>query len=365
MSDFIQLHVLTSYAPANLNRDDTGRPKTALMGGALRLRVSSQSLKRAWRTSDLFESAVGGHLGKRTRLLGKDVYDAMLAQGTDAQRALEWARQIAAAFGSLEVEKQESKKKKAGDEVASEPDVKKLLQIKEIIHVSPAERQSALRLAANCAQRGTGPEPDELKLLSKESTAVDVSMFGRMLASAKEFNVDAAVQVAHAFTVHRAEVEDDYFSAVDDLDDDTGAGHIGERGYGAGLFYLYVCINRSLLQENLHGDKALTDKAIASLLESITKVSPTGMQNSYASRAYATYVLAEKGSQQPRSLSQAFLKPVRGGADQSMLTEAIQALEKQRQNFDAVYGACAEAHQVLNADAGVGSLQSLIDFVQD
>jgi len=364
MSDFIQLHVLTSYAPANLNRDDTGRPKTALMGGALRLRVSSQSLKRAWRTSDLFESAVGGHLGKRTRLLGKDVYDAMLAQGTDAQRALEWARQIAAAFGSLEVEKLESKKKKSGDEVASEPDVKKLLQIKEIIHVSPAERQSALRLAANCAQRGTGPEPDELKLLSKESTAVDVSMFGRMLASANEFNVDAAVQVAHAFTVHRAEVEDDYFSAVDDLDDDTGAGHIGERGYGAGLFYLYVCINRSLLQENLHGDKALADKAIASLLESITKVSPTGMQNSYASRAYAAYVLAEKGSQQPRSLSQAFLKPVRGGADQSMLTEAIQALEKQRQNFDAVYGACAEAHQVLNADAGVGSLQSLIYFVQ-
>jgi CRISPR system Cascade subunit CasC len=364
MSDFIQLHVLTSYAPANLNRDDTGRPKTALMGGALRLRVSSQSLKRAWRTSDLFESAVGGHLGKRTRLLGKDAYDAMLAQGVDAQRALEWARQIAAAFGSLEIDKLEPKKKKAGDENTTEPDVKKLLQIREIIHISPAERQAALQLAANCAQRGTGPQADELKLLSKEGTAVDVSMFGRMLASANEFNVDAAVQVAHAFTVHRAEVEDDYFSAVDDLDNDTGAGHIGERGYGAGLFYLYVCINRSLLQENLHGDQVLTNKAIASLLESITKVSPTGMQNSYASRAYAAYVLAEKGTQQPRSLSQAFLKPVRGAADQSMLTEAIQSLEKQRQNFEVVYGACAEAHQALNTEAGVGSLQSLIDFVQ-
>jgi CRISPR system Cascade subunit CasC len=364
MSDFIQLHVLTNYAPANLNRDDTGRPKTALMGGALRLRVSSQSLKRAWRTSDLFESAVGSHLGKRTRLLGKDVYDALLAQGADPQRALEWSRQIAAAFGSLEVDKLEPKKKKAGDEGTTEPDVKKLLQIKEIIHITPAERQAALQLASTCSQRGTGPEGDELKLLSKEGTAVDVSMFGRMLASANEFNVDAAVQVAHAFTVHRAEVEDDYFSAVDDLDNDSGAAHINERGYGAGLFYLYVCINRSLLQTNLHGDKGLTDKAIASLLESITKVSPTGMQNSYASRAYAAYVLAEKGTQQPRSLSQAFLKPVRCTADQSMLTEAIQSLEKQRQNFDAVYGACAEAHQVLNADAGLGSLQSLIEFVQ-
>lgn len=365
MSDFIQLHVLTNYAPANLNRDDTGRPKTALMGGALRLRVSSQSLKRAWRTSELFESAVGDHLGKRTRLLGKDVYDTMIGQGVDAQKSLDWARQIAAAFGSLEVEKLETKKKKADEEGAPDQSVKKLLQIKEIIHISPAERQAALELAASCAQRGKGPEADELKLLSKDATAVDVSMFGRMLASANEFNVDAAVQVAHAFTVHRAEVEDDYFSAVDDLDDDTGAGHIGERGYGAGLFYLYVCVNRTLLQENLHGDKALTDKAIASLLESITKVSPTGMQNSYASRAYAAYVLAEKGSQQPRSLSQAFLQPIRGGADKSMLTEAIKALENQRLNFEAVYGPCAEAQQVINADAGIGSLQSLINFVQD
>ncbi|OVZ59072.1 type I-E CRISPR-associated protein Cas7/Cse4/CasC [Pigmentiphaga sp. NML080357] len=365
MSDFIQLHILTHYAPANLNRDDTGRPKTALMGGALRLRVSSQSLKRAWRTSDLFEAAVGNHLGKRTRLLGKDVYDAMLAQGLDAPKALEWARQIAAAFGSLEIEKPESKKKKSDGDSAAEQDLKKLLQIKEIVHVSPAERQAALQLAANCVQRGKGPEVDELKLLSKDATAVDVSMFGRMLASASEFNVEAAVQVAHAFTVHRAEVEDDYFSAVDDLDTDTGAGHIGERGYGAGLFYLYVCVNRTLLQKNLQGDKALANRAMASLLEAITKVSPTGMQNSYASRAYAAYVLAEKGTQQPRSLSQAFLRPVRGSDDRSMLTESIASLQKQRENFDKTYGPCSDACLALDTDAGTGSLQALIDFIQD
>lgn len=365
MSDFIQLHVLTHYAPANLNRDDTGRPKTALMGGALRLRVSSQSLKRAWRTSDLFEAAVGDHLGKRTRLIGKDVYDAMLAQGLDARKAQEWARQIATAFGSLEVEKPEAKKKKSDDEGASEQDLKKLLQTKEIVHISPAERQAALQLAADCVQRAKGPEADELKLLSKDAAAVDVSMFGRMLASANEFNVDAAVQVAHAFTVHRAAVEDDYFSAVDDLDNDTGAGHIGERGYGAGLFYLYVCVNRTLLQENLKGDQALANRALASLLETIARVSPTGMQNSYASRAYAAYILAEKGAQQPRSLSQAFLRPVRGGDDQSMLTESIEALTKQRENFDKIYGACADTRLAFDTDAGTGSLQSMIDFIQD
>jgi CRISPR system Cascade subunit CasC len=46
MDKFIQLHILTSFPPANLNRDDLGRPKTAKMGGVDRIRVSSQSLKR-------------------------------------------------------------------------------------------------------------------------------------------------------------------------------------------------------------------------------------------------------------------------------------------------------------------------------
>lgn len=364
MSDFIQLHVLTNYAPANLNRDDTGRPKTALMGGALRLRVSSQSLKRAWRTADLFETAVGGHLGKRTRLLGQDIYSEMLAAGLDQPKALEWARQIAAAFGSLELEKLEDKKKKPEGEPV-DADLKKALQIREIVHVSPAERDAALTLARACAERKKGPEKDELNLLSKDATAVDVAMFGRMLASANSFNVDAAVQVAHAITVHRAEVEDDYFSAVDDLDhDSTGAGHIGERGYGAGLFYLYACVNRSLLKQNLGGDEALTAKALEGLANVLTKVSPTGMQNSYASRAYASYVLAEKGAQQPRSLSQAFLQPVRPQQDQSMLTQSIRALQSQCKKFDDTYGACADSRTELNTDDGTGSLQALVDFIK-
>lgn len=83
MSHFIQLHLLTSYPPANLNRDDLGRPKTALMGGAKRLRVSSQSLKRTWRTSALFEEALAGHVGTRTKRLGKEAYDQLVEKGVD------------------------------------------------------------------------------------------------------------------------------------------------------------------------------------------------------------------------------------------------------------------------------------------
>lgn len=349
MSDFIQLHVLTSHAPSNLNRDDTGRPKTALMGDALRLRISSQSQKRAWRTSDVFEEALGEHLGKRTRMLGKEAYDLIKAAGVEEKKAREWARQMAACFG-----KPKSDKKTEQDED---------LQIEQLAHVSPAEHEAVMSLAKACGDRKSAPEDSELKLLTHDAQAVDIAMFGRMLADVPEFNVEAAVQVAHAITVHRAAVEDDYFSAVDDLNP-RGAGHIGERGYGAGLFYLYVCINRDLLKANLNGNDALTRKALDALLQAITKVSPTGMQNSFASRAYASYVLAEKGSQQPRSLSQAFIKPVKPFGNQSMLTEAIGALVRQRDVFNKVYGACADDHQELNAEAGTGSIQELSAFVQ-
>ena len=127
--------------------------------------------------------------------------------------------------------------------------------------------------------------------------------------------MDASCQVAHAITVHAAEVEDDYFTAVDDLnpgDEDRGAGHIGELGFGAGLFYSYICIDRQQLIENLAGDADLADRGVATLVEAITKTSPKGKQNSFGSRARAVYTLAERGDEQPRSLSVAFMRPVSG-----------------------------------------------------
>jgi CRISPR system Cascade subunit CasC len=169
-----------------------------------------------------------------------------------------------------------------------------------------------------------------------------------MLAAKPEFNVEAAAQVAHAFTVHKAAVEDDYFSAVDDLnrgDEDKGSGHIGEAGFGAGVFYLYICINHDLLLKNLGGDKALADKTLTAMLHAVTKVSPTGKQNSFASRAYAGFVLAEQGEQQPRSLAQAFLAPVRGA---NLLVKAAEDMKKRRDNFEKVYGKCADRDYTLD-----------------
>ena len=355
MSLFAEFHLIQNFAPSNLNRDDTGRPKTALLGDAQRLRISSQSLKRAWRTSEIFEQAVGdGHRGTRTKRLGIELHETLTKAGIADKQAREWARAIAGQFGKLKADKATE----ANDD----------LQIEQLAHVSPDERSAAAALAAECAKRKGAPTDDELKLLRKPREAVDIAMFGRMLADAPAFNVEAAVQVAHAITVHKAAVEDDYFSAVDDLNaglEDKGAGHIGERGYGAGLFYLYLCIDCALLRENLGGDGELAGRALQALLHAVTQVAPTGMQNSFGSRAYASWLLAERGSQQPRSLVQAFLKPVRPWGEHDMLSLAVQALEQRRDNFDKVYGACADARCHFDAEKGEGSLAEVVAFVKE
>lgn len=350
MSTFIQLHLLTSYPPSNLNRDDLGRPKTAIMGGKTRLRVSSQSLKRAWRTSDLFVEALKGHVGTRTKTMGVEIYNALKAKGVSEGNAITWAKQIAEVFG---------KAKKAN---AAKP--LEELEIEQLAHFSPEEKGAIFALADKLAASNTAPSASDLTLLQKNHTAVDIAMFGRMLASSPAFNTEAAVQVAHAVTVHDVAVEDDYFTAVDDLnngDDDLGAAHIGETEFGAGVFYLYLCINRDLLEANL-GGKALAKKSLAALVEAAAKVAPSGKQNSFASRAYSSYILVEKGDQQPRSLSVAFLKPVRG---EDVLGKAITEIENKRANMEKVYGKCAEATKTMNAETGAGSLDEIITFVTE
>jgi len=343
MTTFVQLHLLTSYPPANLNRDDLGRPKTARMGGVERLRVSSQSLKRHWRTSDLFQEATAGHVGVRTKRLGVEVRKKLEEAGVKEKDAQKWAREIADVFGALKKDSEE---------------------IEQLAHIGPEENQAVEELTNTLAQENRSPKKEELSLLRKNPTAVDVALFGRMLAADPAFNVEAACQVAHALTVHPVVIEDDYFTAVDDLnsgEEDRGAAHIGETGFAAGLFYSYVCINRDQLVANLSGNEELADRAIAALAEAAVKVAPTGKQNSFGSRAYASFVLAEKGPQQPRSLSVSFLKPIQGSNQEH---DAIAALKDQAKRFDQAYGACADSRYSLDVSSGEGSFDELLDFLK-
>jgi CRISPR system Cascade subunit CasC len=302
--------------------------------------------------------------------------DSLTRQGIADDAAQKWAAELQRAYGDPDTEQQES------------------IRTKQLVHVAPIERaklqgfldelishllgkeksQQVEKIETLIAKRDKASDKKKANvtlsrdladmLLIRESTAVDIALFGRMLAAAPAHNFEAAAQVAHGFTVHRASAEDDYFTAVDDLnprDEDIGAGHVNEAGFGAGVYYLYVCINRDLLDANLGGDSSLRDRALAALIEAIAKVSPTGKQASFASRAYASYMLAETGGQQPRSLSLAFVKPIAGS---DVIGDSIRALNDRMEKMDKVYGRCADNRTSFNAETGEGTLAELIALAQ-
>jgi CRISPR system Cascade subunit CasC len=380
MPRFIQLHILTSYPAANLNRDDLGAPKSMRYGDTNRLRVSSQSLKRAWRVSDAFKTALGAtHLGVRTKELGRKVYCALTQGATldavwdapDAtgslptlkeKPAVEIARAIAGVFGQIK-KPTDAKSDKETSAAPKRETLLKFLATEQLTHINQEERCVVSEAVEACRATGKAPEAEALNLLRGDTKAVDIAMFGRMLAASARFNVEAAVQVAHAVTVHKAVAEDDFFTAVDDLNrDDTGAGHIGVSEFGAGLYYLYVCIDQALLAENLGNDEALVKKSLAALTTAACTVAPTGKQASYASRAYACFALAEKGDDTPRSLSLAFLKPVEAPENGSIGEEAVEALLAAKKKIDTVYGLSLEAES-FDVFKGEGSLAALCGFV--
>ena len=351
MTTFIQLHLLTAYAPSNLNRDDLGRPKTAKMGNTDRLRISSQSLKRAWRTSDCFYQSLSDHIGTRSRRFARDwVYKPMIDNGISEKIAKQSAIKIAGQFGKVKNEK-------------SPKDPLTNLEIEQLVHISNYEQQAIKQLVDLLISEKREPTDNEVKLLRKENSSIDIALFGRMLADSPAFNIEAACQVSHALGVSTVTIEDDFFTAVDDLnnnDVDAGSAHLGERGFASALFYTYVCISRDLLLENLNSDEVLVEKTLKALTESAAKVAPTGMQNSFASRAYTSYLLIEKGSQQPRSLAVAYFNPIRS---QDLVNDAITRLEEQRDKFDRVYGQCADSRYVLNSETGEGTLSAALEFV--
>jgi len=295
---------------------------------------------------------MASHIGTRTKELGHGVYKKLITGGISERNAKDWAQAIAGSFGKLKAAN--SKKPEALEE----------LEIEQLAHISPEELISVDALVEKLIKDKKEPVKEDLELLRHPEKAVDIALFGRMLASSPLYNVEAACQVAHAISVHPVVIEDDYFTAVDDLnngDNDRGAAHIGETGFASALFYTYVCIDKDLLIENLGGDRELAKQAISALLETSIKVAPEGKQNSYASRAYASYVLVERGNMQPRSLSVAFLKPIKGD---DFGQDAFVALLKTCENMDKVYEITGVERKSLNAFSGEGKISELLEFAR-
>lgn len=348
MTTFLQFHILTPWGPSNPNRDDQGRPKQAMVGGVPRLRISSQSAKRAIRESTYFALDLQGNMGTRTKRLYAELVGKLVKGGTDRAAAEKAADQVAGIFGKLEAPKKDA----PGDKVAT-----------TLAFVSPAEWALAEDLAGKILAGEDLPKDKDLKklVLRRADGAVDIAMFGRMLADDADFNREAAVQVGHAMTTHAAQAEEDWFSAVDDLNkaEETGAGHLGETAFGSGVYYQYVCVNVDLLVENLSGDGELAAKGLHALAKALALATPTGKQNSFASRPRAHYIRAERGSAQPRDLTGAYFVPVKA---QAGIPGAVAALEGMADKIDRAYGAVAETVEVMDVEGGRGSLEAIAAF---
>ncbi len=346
MTTFLQFHLLTSYGPSNPNRDDQGRPKQAMVGGAPRLRMSSQSLKRALRESAFFALDLQGNIGTRTKRLYALLVEHLRAKGVPEDDISKAAETAAAIFGKLE-----TSKKDEGARLAT-----------TLAFISPQERKLAEELAEKVAAGEDLPKEKDLKklVLRRADGAVDIAMFGRMLADDADFNRDAAVQVAHAITTHASQVEEDWYSAVDDLNkaEDTGAGHLGETGYGSGIYYQYVCIDCDLLIENLDGDRELAVRAVEALARALAQTTPRGKQNSFAHHPRAHLVLAEAGRQAPRDLSGAFFAPVK---EQPLMASSVRALDETRAAIDQAYGRVWDSDCRMEVGVG-GTLDEIVRF---
>lgn len=338
MPKFIQLHVLDSYGPSRLNCDENGRPKTAIAGGVPRGRVSSQSRKRAWRTSDQFANVVGDAIGIQTRSVVAGITEhlgKLHGDKLDTERAKKVASQVESLWG--------------GD---------------VMFKFSRDEWSKMLSVAAEHYAADGDPAPVTLdEFLASQVNAIDVALWGRMLASEKDYSIRAACSVSHSITTHRSMPEDDYFSACDDLNP-LGAGHIDSRKFTSGTYYTYACIDTGVLIANL-GESAsqLATPAIRACIETATQVSPAAGQSTHGSIERAAYALVEIGDQAPRSLQAAFVRPV-WGDDQ--LAASASALEKWRDKLDTVYGQAWDRNAVLDVtgDAPRGSLTSLIEIAR-
>ncbi len=321
---YVDVHVLQTVPPSNLNRDDTGSPKTAFYGGVRRARVSSQAWKRATRTA--FDGVLDrSELGVRTRRVVELVAEELRRQDT----AVEPTEALTAAEGVL---------KKAG--IALKPARKKDAPQESGYLLFLSRRQVTNLAAAALAVRGGGGYPANLKQLADTEHSVDLALFGRMVADTTDLNVDAAVQVAHAISVHAVEEQFDYFTAVDDHKaadeaEDAGAGMIGTVEFNSSTLYRYATIDVVRLTENL-GDPKAVRAAVEAFVGCFVTSMPTGKQNTFANRTLPDAVLVQIRDDQPVNYVGAFEEAV--VSSRGRAAQAVARLAEHAAALDRAYG---------------------------
>ena len=321
----IDIHILQTVPPSNLNRDDTGSPKTAIYGGVRRSRVSSQAWKRSTRVA--FNTTLDrSELGVRTRRIVELLAEEI---ATVSPELVEKATDLAiATFKAVGIDTKPPKK-----EATAEAGYLVFLSR----HQLQALAQAAVD-AANSPDTAKHLKQANVKALADRDHSLDIALFGRMVAEQTDLNVDAAVQVAHAISVHPAETEFDYFTAVDDFlgDDEKGAAMIGTVEFNSSTLYRYATLDVDRLADNL-GDPEATRRAVEAFIQAFVRSMPTGKQNTFANRTLPEAVVVLVRDSQPINLVGAFERPIQESERAGRVKQASELLRAEAAEIERAY----------------------------
>ncbi|MEQ1652567.1 MAG: type I-E CRISPR-associated protein Cas7/Cse4/CasC [Hyphomicrobium sp.] len=362
MKTLIEVHVLQNFAPSNLNRDDTGAPKDAFFGGTRRARVSSQCDKRAIR--QFFDEKVregvfsADELAVRTKRVYQAIADA-LAGKRDPAEALAKA-EIALSYVKL----------KAADSGKTQYLLflgrREIAALAETIdecwdQIVAAEESDAEKPKGKAKKAAASSAPKEVQARIEAAfnggKAVDVALFGRMLADMPEKNQHAACQVAHAISTHAVEREFDFYTAVDDLkpEDTAGADMMGTVEFNSACYYRYAVVDWAKLADNLQGDTDLAAKGLRTFLQGFVMAEPTGKQNTFAAHNPPEFVAVTVcHDAAPRNLANAFETAVHAKTGESLTRKSAEELAKKGNALEKAYPRNAQTFVLNLASAELG-----------
>ncbi len=327
-----EVHLIQNFAPSNLNRDDTGQPKSAYFGGFRRARISSQCSKRSVRLEDHMVEILQSRGAVRTRQLIVEIARRIVGKEEPDKKAVET---VASVFEAGGIER--PKRAEGSTEGKNTTTVVVFLDKDALPKLVAAFKEKWAELSEGKTEVKDKARDEVGKLLFESVSAPDIALFGRMLEvkSSTPFGkynmrVEAACQVAHPISTHKVDMEMDYFTAVDDLNpqEETGAGMLGEVGFNSACFYRYAVVDRDQLARNLArkterengewkqasvaDDYTEADKVIRAFLEAMVYAIPTGKQNSFAAQNLPSFGLfVRRHGGVPISLANAFAKPIR------------------------------------------------------
>lgn len=346
MSLTIDIHALQTLPPSLINRDDTGAPKSAIFGGVVRQRVSSQAWKHAIRKD--FETYLNrDDLGMRTKRV-VDLIATRMAE-LDGNWTVESARPaVEGVFAAAKISLSDSSRKARSDDDG--PAVTRGKETGYLLFLSQRQIDQVAQFLIDT--QGEKPSAKQAKALLDTSHSIDIAMFGRMVADNADYNVDAAVQVAHAIGVSESEPEFDFFTAVDEGgdSDESGAGMLGTVQMMSSTLYRFASIDLLALIHNL-GDTGAGRNAAIAFVRSFIRSLPTGKLNTFANWTLPELVLVTVRDDRAVSLVNAFESPVSTAASEDRREAAAKALAAESGQLERAYGLAPRASWVVGLDA--------------